>query len=366
MRLADVIFELELLAPPRLQESYDNAGLITGSPDWEFKGSLSTLDSTEAIIDEAIARDVNLVVAHHPIVFKGLKRLNGNNYIERCIIKAIKHDIAIYAIHTNLDNVRGGVNDRIADTLGLSKSGRTVLMPKPNQLHKLETYVPNSHMDSLRKALWEAGAGQIGNYGNCSFRVGGHGTFEPMTGAQPFSGTLHQLSDEAEIKLELIYPSHSQSQVLKALMKAHPYEQVAYQSISLNNTHQGIGAGLVGELPKPVNAKEFLSSLKGLMKCGVVKHTNLCYDNISRVALMGGSGVFGLSAAKASGAQVYITSDVKYHEFFDADEDIILVDIGHYESEQYTQELLQVFLAEKFPSFANLLSGVSTNPVNYL
>lgn len=366
MRIKQIIAFLEELAPPSYQESYDNAGLITGHPDMEFKGSISCLDSTEEVVDEAIEKGANLIIAHHPIVFKGLKRLNGKNYIERTIIKAIKNDIAIYAIHTNLDNVRNGVNDEIADRIGLVKKGRTILMPKSKIIQKLETYVPKEHMEGVLEALWRAGAGEIGNYGECSFRLEGIGTYKPLADSDPFSGEIGQRSEEAEVKLELIFPSHRASGILRGLNQAHPYEQVAYQVIELQNRHQEVGTGIVGELPSEMDSEAFLKELKSKMDVPVIKHTALCHSKVKRVAIVGGSGVFALGAAKASGAQIFITGDVKYHEFFDAEEDIILADIGHYESEQFTQQLLQKSLAEKFPKFAHLLTRVRTNPVKYL
>jgi len=366
MQIREITQFLESIAPSSYQESYDNAGLITGQPDMEFKGSVCCLDSTEDVIDEAISKGANLVIAHHPIIFKGLKRLNGKNYVERAIIKALKHDIAIYAIHTNLDNVRGGVNDRIADQLGLERKGRNILMPKRHLLTKLEVYVPTAQLKDVQTALWAAGAGGIGHYENCSFNSTGKGTYKPIEGANPHVGTIGEQEEDYEEKLEVIFPSHLIGRVVSAMLAAHLYEQPAYQLISLENSNQDIGSGIVGDLSSAIPTHEFLNMVKERMNAGAVKHTRICHDSIEKVALMGGSGVFGLNAAIASGAQVYITSDVKYHEYFDADGKIILIDIGHYESEQYTQQLLKELLDEKFPNFAHLLTGVKTNPVNYL
>jgi dinuclear metal center YbgI/SA1388 family protein len=366
MQIKEIIQYLEDLAPTAYQESYDNAGLITGNPNMEFTGSICCLDSTEEVIDEAIAKGINLVVAHHPIVFKGLKRFNGKNYVERAIIKAIKNDIAIYAIHTNLDNVRGGVNERIADTLGLSTSNRSILIPKKGMLSKLEVYVPLEQLPKVQSAVWKVGAGEIGNYANCSFSTIGAGTFRPLAGAKPFIGTEGEQEFTQEQCLEVIFPSHLSTMVIRAMAESHPYEQPAYQLITLDNSNQEVGSGIVGNLAEAIPVQDFLSFVKERMGVGALKYTNPCFEKISKVAVLGGSGIFGLGAAIASGAQVFITSDVKYHEFFDAEGRIILIDIGHYESEQYTQQLLQEHLAEKFPKFANLLTGVRTNPVNYL
>lgn len=366
MQIKEVIQYLESLAPSAYQESYDNAGLITGNPDMVFTGSISCLDSTEEVIDEAIAKGVNLIVAHHPFVFKGLKRFNGKNYVERAVIKAIKNDIAIYAIHTNLDNVRGGVNERIADRLGLMREGRSILMPKKHMLSKLEIYVPSEYVTEVQTAIWKAGAGQIGNYENCSFSSEGQGSFRPIEGAKPFIGEQGKQEFTKEHRLEVIFPSYLSRQVISAMQEAHPYEQAAYQLISLENSYQEIGSGMVGLLEESIPTIDFLTMCKKRMEVGALKHTALCFDRIEKVAVLGGSGIFGLDAAITSGAQVFITSDVKYHEFFDADRRIILIDIGHYESEQFTQQLLQELLDKKFPKFANLLTGTYTNPVNYL
>lgn len=366
MRIKDITRYLESLAPPAYQESYDNAGLITGHGEWEFTGSICCLDSTEEVIDEAIAKGANLVVAHHPIVFRGLKRFNGKNYVERAIIKAIKHDVAIYAIHTNLDNVRGGVNERIADQIGLAKEGRSILMPKAEALSKLEVYVPADHLSAVQEAMWSAGAGRIGAYERCAYTSDGQGTYRPMQGADPYQGSIGEQERSAEQRVEVILPAHLGSAVVAAMVAAHPYEQPAYQLVALANSRQDLGAGLVGDLPSNMPTADLLQLVKERMQVGALKHTALCHKEVSRVAVLGGSGIFGLRAAIASGAQVFITSDVKYHEYFDADGRIVLVDIGHYESEQYTQQLLQEHLAEKFPKFAHLLTGVRTNPVNYL
>ncbi|NNC83256.1 MAG: Nif3-like dinuclear metal center hexameric protein [Flavobacteriales bacterium] len=366
MKITDIVSFLEELAPPAYQESYDNAGLIIGSMDQELTGTLICLDSTEEVVQEAIEKGANLIIAHHPILFKGLKRLNGKNYVERTIIRAIKNDIAIYAIHTNLDNVRGGVNEMIADKLGLVPKTRRILMPKGGRLLKLESYVPIDHLARVLKALWDSGAGHIGRYDQCSFRLDGKGTYRPLYGADPFDGQIGERSEADETKLEVILPDALSSQVMQALRNAHPYEEVAYQLVRLENPYPDLGSGIIGELPEAIETKAFLQEVKKTMQAGVLKHTRICRDSVQKVAVLGGSGIFGLAAAKASGADVFITSDIKYHEFFDAEDRLILVDIGHYESEQYTQELLQGLLAEKFPNFAHLLTGVRTNPVNYL
>jgi dinuclear metal center YbgI/SA1388 family protein len=363
MQIIDIIRVLENKAPLSLQESYDNAGLLTGSPGWECKGILCTLDATEAVILEAKSRGCNLVVAHHPIIFGGLKKINGKNYIEKTVITAIKNDIAIYAIHTNLDNILDGVNNRIADRLGLIN--RQVLVPKAGQLMKLYTFVPHAQAEQVRSALFAAGAGNIGEYTEASFNSEGTGTFKGSANTHPFVGEAGKLHEEKEVKIEVILPSYLQNAVTKALVDAHPYEEVAYDIVNLSNDYQSVGSGLLGELPEAMEETGFLYMLKTSFELSVIRHTPFLGKNIKKVAVCGGSGSFLTRKAIGAGADIYVTSDIKYHEFFDANDRILLADIGHWESEQFTTDLLIELLQAKFPTFAVLKSGVKTNPVNY-
>ncbi len=363
MKISEAISFLESIAPPALQENYDNAGLLTGSPDWECTGIITALDATEAVVLEAIEKNYNCIVAHHPIIFGGLKQINGKTYVERAVIAAIKHDIAIYAIHTNLDNVLVGVNGRIADQLGLVK--RAVLQPKNNTLRKLFIFVPLLFAEKLRNAIFEAGAGNIGNYSECSFNAPGTGTFRPGEGTHPFSGTTGQRTYEEEMKVEVIFPAWLERKIIEAMLRVHPYEEVAYDIISLNNSSQTTGSGLVGELPEGMSEHELLERVKLSFSLRVIRHTQFTSKMIKKIAICGGAGSFLIGAAAASGADCYITSDIKYHEFFDADGRLLLLDIGHFESEQFTVELLFDVLREKFPTFAVLKTGVFTNPVRY-
>lgn len=364
MKLNEITDCLEAYAPLALQESYDNAGLICGSKDMEITAALICLDSTEAIIDEAIERGCNLVIAHHPIVFSGLKKFNGKNYVERVIIKAIRNNIAIYAAHTNLDNVHNGVNAKIAEKLGLINC--TVLAPQKNLLKKLVTFCPEAKAEEVRIALFNAGAGHIANYDECSFNTTGTGTFRAGAGSDPFVGEIGKQHHENEIRIETIYPQHIEGQLLKALFNAHPYEEVAYDLISLSNTHNRIGAGLVGELPEESNEMDFLKHLKTVMKADSVRYTALRDKKVKNIAICGGSGSFLLGDAIKSGADVFVTADFKYHQFFDAENRIIIADIGHYESEQFTVELFYEILKKKFSTFAVLISTINTNPIKYL
>lgn len=359
----EAIQVLEQAAPLSYQEGYDNAGLLTGNSNWNCTGILCTLDATEQVIMEAKERRCNLVVAHHPIIFGGLKKITGRNYVEKSVISAIKHDIVIYAIHTNLDNVLHGVNNRIADRLGLVS--RRILAPKDGQLMKLCSFVPLAQADELRTALFEAGAGHIGRYSDCSFNVEGTGTFKGGAGTNPFAGNPGELHREKEVKLEVIFPAHLQSRLVAALLKSHPYEEVAYDIIPLANEHPEVGSGLIGELPEPVTEEGFLHILKNAFELSIVRHTPLLGKKIQKVALCGGAGSFLTGRALAAGADVYVTADVKYHEFFDANDRLVIADIGHWENEQYTSELLVELLQAKFPTFAVLKSAINTNPVRY-
>ncbi|MBN8859458.1 MAG: Nif3-like dinuclear metal center hexameric protein [Sphingobacteriales bacterium] len=363
MKIKDIINVLENFAPPSLQEEYDNAGLITGNKETTCTGILCALDTTEAVVEEAIKNNCNTVVAHHPVVFRGLKSITGRNYVERTIIKAIKHDIAIYAIHTNLDNILAGVNGKMADLLGLVD--RRVLLPKKDALKKLFTYVPRDHAGQLRKAIWAAGAGHIGNYSECSFNTGGQGTFRGGEETNPFVGRRGELHTEEEIKVEIIFPYWLQQQVINALTNAHPYEEPAYDIVALDNTFDRVGAGLTGILPQPVDEKTFLAQLKSIFKLSVIRHTALTGRTVKTVSLCGGAGSLLISNVLRTGSDMFITADMKYHEFFDAEGRVVIADIGHYESEQFTIDLIYDILREKFPTFAVLKTAVNTNPVFY-
>jgi dinuclear metal center YbgI/SA1388 family protein len=364
MKTKELLDWLEKLAPLSYQESYDNSGLLVGDPSQELTGALICLDSTEAVIEEAIRRKCNLVIAHHPIIFSGLKKLNGKNYIERTVIKAIQNNISIYAIHTNLDHVTGGVNSKICEKLGLKNT--RILSPKKHLLRKLVTYAPLAAAEGVRKALFDAGAGKIGKYDSCSFSSLGNGTFRAGPDANPAVGKRGEHHREEEERIEVIYPQQMERNLLKALKEAHPYEEVAYDLYSLENEYAETGSGMTGELEQAMDEKEFLLFLKKALSTACIRHTALPGKKVKKVAVCGGSGSFLLNDAIASGSDVFVTADYKYHQFFDADGKILLADVGHFESEQFTKELLFEVIREKFPTFAVHLSETNTNPVNYL
>ena len=362
--IQDILNNIEAFAPPALQESYDNAGLQCGNSKQEATGALFCLDITEGVIKEAIEKKCNLIIAHHPLIFSPLKRLTGANYVEQLIITAIKHDIVLYACHTNADNVLAGVNNKMAQKLGLVNT--KVLQPKKRLLKKLVTFCPDKQAENVREALFNAGCGQIGNYDSCSFNTSGKGTFKGNDNTNPFTGEKNKLHTEPETRIETIFELYKEKQVIDALLKAHPYEEVAYDIYTLDNKHPQIGSGLVGELRNPVDEKEFLQSLKSLFKANGIRYTAFLHKKIKKVALCGGSGSFLLKDAIAAQADIFITGDFKYHQFFDAENRLLIADIGHYETEQFTPEIFYEVVTKKMPTFAAYLSNLNTNPINYL
>jgi dinuclear metal center YbgI/SA1388 family protein len=362
-KIKDIIHYLETIAPPPLQEDYDNSGLLTGNPETQIKGVMVALDCTEQVVYDAAAKGCNLIIAHHPIIFRGLKKLTGRNYIERTIILSIKKDIAIYAIHTNLDNVMHGVNGKIAEKLQLNNL--RILRPKSNVLNKLTTFIPKESTDAVMEELHAAGAGMIGDYKKCSFRLEGTGTFLPTENANPAIGKLNQLEKVKEDRVEVIFPAYLKSKVLATLFKAHPYEEVAYYLHTLENTDQQVGSGMIGTLKQPIRSSEILAYIKEKLNAQMIRHTALVKEKVETIAICGGAGSFLLGDAIAQGADVFVTGDFKYHEFFDADGKIVIADVGHYESEQFTKELIYEKLTEKFANIALHFTEVITNPIFY-
>ncbi len=363
MHIQDVCEAMENWAPLSWQESYDNAGLLVGDPRWPLSGVLIALDCTEAVVDEAIQKGCNMIISHHPILFKGLKSLTGKNYIEKTIIKAIQNSIALYASHTNLDHAPQGVSYHLAKKIGLLE-GR-VLVPFEKSLKQLCYFVPASHELMVREALHEMGAGNIGNYATCSFTSSGIGRFKPTENSNPFGGKKNQLSEVPELKVEMIFPTHLESKLIQTLKNTHPYEEVAYFIQSLDNQWQDVGSGYIGKLPQPLSAKAFFDLLKKNLGISQLRHTAIHSKKIETVAVCGGAGSFLLESAKKQKADAYITADFKYHEFFDSENTCIICDIGHYESEVMIKEAILDYLSKFFSTFAILKSETNTNPVWY-
>ncbi len=364
MIINEVIRYLEELAPLDYAEDFDNVGLLVGDKNTKLTGVLVTLDTLETVVDEAISKKCNLIISFHPIIFKGLKKLDGNSYVERTVIKAIQHNIAIYAIHTALDNALQGVNDIICNTLNLKN--KKILLPQKGTIKKLITYVPKSNASSLRNALFNAGAGHIGNYDQCSFNTEGIGTFRGNEISNPVKGEKGTIHHEEETLISVTFQKHLESKILKALFEHHPYEEVAFEIISLDNYNQTIGMGMVAELENDMETNDFLAFVKQKMNVSCIKHSKIIKKTVKRIAVLGGSGSFAINAAKSANADVFITSDLKYHDFFAAENTIILADIGHYESEQFTKNFLADYLSKKITNFAVVLSTTNTNPVTYL
>ena len=362
--IKDILNCIENFASPALQESYDNSGVQCGNVHVEATGTLLCLDITQGVIEEALEKKCNLIIAHHPLIFSPLKRLTGANYVEQLIITAIKNDITLYACHTNADNVSAGVNHKIAQKLGLLNT--QILQPKRGLLKKLITFCPDKNAEAVREALFNAGCGEIGNYTNCSFNASGTGTFKGNENSNPFVGEKNKLHNEAETRIETIFESYKEKQVIEALLKAHPYEEVAYDIYTLDNKHPQIGSGMLGELPNEMDEKAFLLQLKDVFKVKSIRFTSFLNKKVKKVALCGGSGSFLLKDAIAAKADVFITGDYKYHQFFDAENKILIADIGHYESEQFTPEIFYEVISKKIPTFAAYLSNLNTNPINYL
>lgn len=364
MKVKEVIATLEELAPLAYAEDFDNVGLLVGDGNAEVSGVLVTLDTLENVVDEAISKKCNLIVSFHPIIFGGLKRLTGATYVERVVIKAIQHHIAIYSMHTALDNSQFGVNAKICEVLGLRNT--KILIPQKGTIKKLVTYVPLSDAASLSEALFEAGAGQIGNYSDCSFTNEGVGSYKANEGAQPVKGVVGETHYEKETQLHITFPKALERQILDALFENHPYEEVAYELSALENDNQNIGMGMIGELEKPMKELESLEYIKRSMNASCLRHSALRNAPVQKIAVLGGSGAFAISAAKAKGADIFVSADIKYHQFYEAEGKMIIADIGHYETEQFTKNLLVDYLTKKIPNFAIRLSESKTNPIKYL
>ena len=364
MLLKDIIRVFDQAAPFTFQEPYDNSGLQTGHPGMEINSALICVDVTEDVLQEAIECSANLIISHHPLIFQGIKSLTGRNFTERIIIRALKEDIATLSVHTNYDSILNGVNSKICEKLNLQNL--TILDPLKNSLLKLVFFVPEDYASKLREKIFEAGAGVIGKYDSCSFNTPGEGSFRASDKANPFVGEIGKLHFEKEIRIETIIPAALKDRVVSALIKAHPYEEVAYDLYPLSNDYQNAGMGMTGELPLAMDEMEFLLLVKEKFGAGCIRHTKFLSGKVKKVAVCGGSGSFLLSKAIESGAQVFVTGDFKYHQFFEAENRILIADIGHYESEQFTKELFYELLIKNYPKFALHLSKHNTNPINYL
>jgi len=363
MKLVDIINAFDEIAPFSIQENYDNSGIQCGHPTREVTRGLVCIDVTESIVDEALDKDCDVIISHHPLIFGGIKSLTGNDHVERSLIKAVKNDIAIVSVHTNLDAVWMGVNQKLASRFELK--GLKLIDPRGGQLRKLVTFCPESHAPNVREAIFDAGAGQIGDYDCCSFNTNGFGSFRAGDKANPFVGKIGKIHLEKEVRIETIFPVWLQSRVIEAMKKSHPYEEVAYDIYNLENKFEKVGIGMIGELNNPLEEESFLNLVKEKLGLKVLRHSEFTGKQIKKVAVCGGSGSFLRHKSMAAGADALITADIRYHDFFDAQGKMLMVDAGHYETEQFTTEILYDILSEKFTNFALLISDRSTNPVRY-
>ncbi len=364
MKIKDVIGALEMIAPLPLQDGFDNAGLQTGLTDAEVTGALLCLDVTEAVLDEAVSLGCNLVISHHPLLFKPIKSLTGADYVSRCLMKAVKNDITVFSMHTNLDNAFQGVNYKIAEKIGLSNV--SILEPKEGLLLKFVTFVPENKAEYVRNALFKAGCGCIGNYDSCSYNTEGIGTFRAGAGTHPYCGRIGELHNENEVRIETVLPAYKKTEILKILSEIHPYEEPAFDFYPLQNAWNMVGAGLMGELVEPETERDFLLRVKTVFETGCIKHSKMTGRLIRNVALCGGAGAFLLPKAVRKSADVFITGEVKYHDYFYYENDILIAEIGHYESEQYTKELFYSIIRDKFPMLNLYMTRINTNPIKYL
>lgn len=363
MTIFEITSILEEVVPLDHAEDFDNVGLLVGHPQQKVNGILVTLDTLEEVVEEAIAKNCNLIVSFHPIIFKGLRKITGSNYVERTVLKAIQNNIAIYSIHTALDNSPIGVNAKICEMLNVHDS--KILIPKKGTIKKLTTYIPVAQSDALRKHLFDAGAGSIGNYSQCSFNIEGTGTFNAGENARPTLGKKGSMHREKEVKLTMTFPAHMESSLLAILFREHPYEEVAYEVVTLDNTNQHLGMGMIGTLEKPLSEFDFLNRLKKVMHAQGIRHSKLLKKPVQKVAVLGGSGAFAIKDAIKAKADIFVTADVKYHQFYEAEDKLVIADIGHFETEQFTKNLLVAILTKKIPNFAVTLSESITNPIKY-
>lgn len=361
MKISEIIQSLEEFAPPQLQEEYDNSGLNIGNAKNEITGIIICIDVTPEVVKEAISKKCNLIISHHPLIFSKIKKITGANYVEESIILAIKNDISIYCGHTNFDSIDTGVSAKICDKLELKN--RKILSPKNNYLKKIAVYTPESHTSTVRDAMFVAGAGKIGNYDSCSFNISGEGSFRANEGCKPFVGEVGELHFEKEVKIEMIFPIHLEGKVISAMLEAHPYEEVAYDIYSLTNKWDKAGLGMLAKLEKPIQEKDLLDKLKKEFNLDCIKHSEFINKPITKIAVCGGSGAFLIETAKRSGAQVFISGDIKYHDYFAAENKLLIVDIGHFESEQFTKEIFYDIIMKKNPNFAVHFSEINTNPI---
>ncbi|MBP5687674.1 MAG: Nif3-like dinuclear metal center hexameric protein [Muribaculaceae bacterium] len=363
MKVKEITDAIEAVAPLYLQESWDNSGMQVGDQDSEVTGVVLCTDVREEIVDEAIERGANMIISHHPLLFRGLKKIVGRSYQERIVAKAIKNDITIYCAHTNMDSAVGGVNFKMAEKLGMT--GVRVLDPQQGTQRKIVVFVPTEAVAMVEKAMCDAGAGRLGNYDNCTYSMNGEGHYRALDGAEPWAGKVGEKHSEPEVRLEVLVHKALCGRVVAAMIKAHPYEEPAFDIIALENGDKYAGLGVIGDV-EPQDARGFLEKVKNAFEVEAVRYSGNLDRQVRRVAMCGGAGADFIGLAMSQGADVYITGDMKYHEFQGNEERIILADIGHYESEHYTKEIFYDIISKKNPNFAVDFAKSEKNQVKYL
>lgn len=365
MTIKEVTQFLESRFPLYLQEDFDNCGVQCGNVNNEISGAMVCFEMTEKIIDEAISKNCNLVISHHPLILKrGITKIVPSDRVGAMICKALANNMVLYSMHTNIDSGEGGGNDVFAEKLGLSDV--KVMAPVKGLYRKLVVNVPAEHSEKLKEALFKIGCGQQGNYQKCSYSTLGKGQFEPNGEAKPFIGTQNNLEKVEEERIEMIYPAYLQHAVIQAIYENHPYEEPAFDLFSLENTERKVGLGRIGELPEEMDCKEFFSYLKEKLN---LEHLRYCGDEgkkIRRVAVCGGGGAGFIDTAIALNADAYVSGDFKYHDFFKSHSGTVLVDIGHYEGECFIKNIIFNLLKEKFTTFAVLSSEFENLNVKYI
>ena len=345
--------------PLSQQESYDNCGLIVGDPKKTVKKVLLALDCTEQVIKEAKLKKADVIITHHPLMFSSINKLTANDYEGSLIIKLIKSDIALYAVHTNLDNSINGINKYLALKLGLKNL--QILVGKEKTFKKIITFVPKAYSQKVITALSAAKAGNIGLYSHCAFVTEGSGCFKPEKGAKPFLGELSKINQVEEVKLEMVFASENQKMIENSLKKAHPYEQPAFDIIELANPNPDIGAGIYGDLPAQINTAEFLKLVKTKLNLSYIRQSNSAKKFISKVAICSGAGFFVFEQAKRLNVDALVTSEIKHHEFLAAENNILLCDIDHHEGEIAAVNILDQIL-QKLENIDTLISKHNLSP----
>lgn len=364
--VADVVWLVERHYPPRTAESWDKVGLVCGAAEWPVTSVLFTVDITPEVVAEAIERGADLVIAHHPLLLRGVHGVDGAHPKGRMLLDLIRHGIACYAAHTNADIAPDGVCVALAGALGLT--ALTQLDPRPlERLDQLVCFVPQEQTDAVVAALSEAGAGRLGAYDHCHFRVAGTGAFRALDGADPFIGRIGEIERVAEDRVELVLPRGRRAAVLAALRAAHPYEEPAFHVLELAPTDAAHGIGRIGELPAPVSAGEFAQRVAAALPETVtgVRLAGPVDRSIRRVAVLAGAGDSHLDTARAAGVDAYVTSDLRHHPATEARawaNAPVLIDVAHWAAEWPWLPVLSGLVGAELPGLERHVSTLNTDP----